>query len=143
MGCMRLSEPDTRTMTIDRSPATLHSTSADVQVEVPMDAPDAVLRPLAVYDLDAAPGSGPMEFGEQLYRTRSSVDGRLWYDLDLATSPGDAGHARPRPRTCSACGDSVRLLFVPRLPPLECFTESTDCICFECYPAAALRTTTA
>jgi hypothetical protein len=118
--------------------ATLHRRGGiTMNVEVPEPVPDAIARPSEVSVANQPPGTPSGEFGERLFRLRSSDDGSLHYIQDHYLPEPEAGEKTSSPARCSICGRSRSNFFIRSLPRTENLTAASPRLCDDCYPGTA------
>ena len=122
-------------MSAKKHSATLHRRGGiTMSVEVPEPAPEAIARPSEVPARDGSGGTPSGEFGERLFRLRSSDDGSLHYIQDhYLPEPADAATTQD-PSRCSACGRARSMFFIRSLPRTENVSAAHPRLCDECYP---------
>ncbi len=122
-------------MSAKKHSATLHRRGGiTMSVEVPEPAPEAIARPSEVASSGEQAGTASGEFGERLFRLRSSDDGSLHYIQDhYLPEPKDAATSRD-PSRCSACGRARSMFFIRSLPRTENVSASHPRLCDDCYP---------
>ena len=122
-------------MSAKKHSATLHRRGGiTMSVEVPEPAPEAIARPSEVPARDGSGGTASGEFGERLFRLRSSDDGSLHYIQDhYLPEPADAATSHD-PSRCSACGRARSMFFIRSLPRTENISARHPRLCDDCYP---------
>jgi hypothetical protein len=124
-------------MSAKKLSATLHRRGGiTMSVEVPEPVPDAIARPSEVAALDKSAGAASGEFGERLFRRRSSDDGSLHYIQDHYLPEPSQGATTTSPTRCSACGRARSMFFIRSLPRTENLSAASPRLCDECYPKA-------
>ncbi len=125
-------------MTAKKLSATLHRRGGiTMSVEVPEPVPDAIARPSEVAALDKSAGASSGEFGERLFRRRSSDDGSLHYIQDHYLPEPAQGATTPSPTRCSSCGRARSMFFIHSLPRTENLSPTSPRLCEDCYPKVA------
>ena len=128
-------------MSAKKLSATLHRRGGiTMNVEVPEPVPDAIARPSEVAGEGQAPGTPSGEFGERLFRRRSSDDGSLHYIQDHYLPEPSESATTKDPARCSACGRARSMFFIRALPRTENLSAKTPRLCDECYPGGPVRT---
>ena len=122
-------------MSAKKHSATLHRRGGiTMSVEVPEPAPEAIARPSEVPARDGSGSTQSGEFGERLFRLRSSDDGSLHYIQDhYLPEPGDAATTQD-PSRCSVCGRARSMFFIRSLPRTANISAAHPRLCDECYP---------
>jgi hypothetical protein len=124
-------------MSAKKHSATLHRRGGiTMSVEVPEPAPEAITRPSEVPARGQSSAEPSGEFGERLFRLRSSDDGSLHYIQDhYLPEPSDAATTKD-PSRCSACGRARSMFFLRSLPRTENPSATSPRLCDECYPGS-------
>jgi hypothetical protein len=127
-------------MSAKKRSATLHRRGGiTMNVEVPDPVPEAIARPSEVSPEGQPPGTPSGEFGERLFRLRSSGDGTLHYIQDHYLPEPSEGATTDGPARCSACGRARSMFFIRALPRTENLSAKTARLCDECYPDGSPR----
>jgi hypothetical protein len=122
-----------------RYSATLHRRGGiTMAVEVPEPVPEAVVRLTEITDLDQGRQGGEAgnrEFGERLFRRRSSDDPTIHYIQDhYLPEPSEGGETMDRPPSCTKCGRVSAMYFVQQLGRTEVLSATSNRLCADCYP---------
>ena len=125
-------------MSAKKFSATLHRRGGiTMSVDVPEPFPDAIVRPSEVTAADKSVEASHGEFGERLFRRRSSDDGSLHYIQDHYLPEPSQGATTPDPARCSSCGRARSMFFIRTLPRTEPPSAMYPRLCDDCYPKVA------
>ena len=125
-------------MSDTRVSATLHRRGGiTMSVEVPQPLPDAITRPAEVDDPEKAHGTPSGQFGERLFRRRSSDDGSVHYIQDHYLPEPEGAATTSTPVRCSSCGRARSTFFVRTLARTDDLSTTTARLCSDCYPLKA------
>jgi hypothetical protein len=118
--------------------ATLHRRGGvTMSVEVPQPLPDAITRPAEVPAADGGSETPSGQFGERLFRLRSSDDGSVHYIQDHYRPEPELASASASPARCSSCGRARSMFFVKELSRTADLTPTTERLCVDCYTKQA------